>query len=229
MIKIPILPFACSIAGGEHHARLKPANETVFNVKYFADLYKIHQNDIPQLLSDKLATELSYYVNGVHDDLAVIMFDRLVSLDAQGIVCTPAISKKDNKAVSFGTIAYRFSQSEETLEVTISVMDKENRNVDCPFLAFTAEKFAGGIGIDIPTDVKAPIMLMHGKSEQDMEKTAWYWVKFICAFETVFTYQCIRFKAFSYDAMLEKNDIQLNPNFIKVNRLTLEGENEGMS
>lgn len=42
MNKRPSLPFACSIAGGEQHAGVKPVNEVVFNLKYFAKLYKVH-------------------------------------------------------------------------------------------------------------------------------------------------------------------------------------------
>ncbi len=32
MYKIPSLPFACSIAGGEQHIGVKPINEAVFNL-----------------------------------------------------------------------------------------------------------------------------------------------------------------------------------------------------
>ena len=79
-IKIPSLPFASSIVGGEQHAGVRPANHTVFNLKYFAGLYKIHQNDIPQLLSDKLSMELYAYVEIIHNDLATVMFERLMGV-----------------------------------------------------------------------------------------------------------------------------------------------------
>jgi hypothetical protein len=51
MIKIPSLPFASSIVGGEHHAGVQPENEEVFDLYYMARLYKVHHDEIPQLLS----------------------------------------------------------------------------------------------------------------------------------------------------------------------------------
>jgi len=227
MNKIPSLPFASSIAGGEQHAGVKPSNDTVFNLHYYADLYKVHENDIPQLLSEKLARELSYYASEAHNDLAVILFERLISLDTQGIVCTPVITDKQKKPVVLATLAYHFCLSEETLDVAMSIMNIEKEDYeDCPFFAFTAEKIPGNydLGIAISTDVKVPIMLMQSQSEHDLVKTAWHWVKFICAFEAMFAYRCIKYHSFAYDAMLQKNGEYLNPNFVKVNLLTLEGE-----
>ena len=78
MNRLPLLPFACSIAGGEQHAGLLSKNETVFNKEYFAKLYKMHKDDIPQVLTEKLTRELKYYMCEDNKDLIGIMFGRCV-------------------------------------------------------------------------------------------------------------------------------------------------------
>lgn len=226
MYKIPSLPFACSIAGGEQHAGVKPVNEAVFNLKYFAKLYKIHQDDIPQMLSEKLAEELSYYASGAHKDLALVMFERLITLESKGIVCIP-VPEHQKKGLAYATIAYHFSQSDETLTAVFSLMSSSGKeHTDCPFLSFTAERTPDTVelSIAIATEIEVPIMLKHGKSLVQLHDLALYWTKFICAFEAMLTYQCIMYKSFLYDAMLEKNGVRLNPNYVQVSLLTLENE-----
>ena len=221
-IKIPSLPFASSIVGGEQHAGVRPANHTVFNLKYFAGLYKIHQNDIPQLLSDKLSMELYAYVEIIHNDLATVMFERLISLETNGVLCAPV---KEEKRIL--TMAYHFSSSSDTMDVVVSVADySKGEAVDEPVLAFTAEIIDGtnDIGISMPSDVSVPLMFWDGHSLEDLNDRAWYVVKLICAFEAMFAYHCIKFKNLMYDAMLEKDGVRLNPNFVQVNLLTLNDE-----
>jgi len=227
MIKIPSLPFASSIAGGEQHAGVKPTNEAVFNMKYLAQLYKIHQDDIPQLLSDELAGELAHYAEGAHKDLAVVMFERLMALESKGIVSTPVMLRIKKEIKTYATLVYHFSQSDETLSAVISLVNNSgNENIDCPFLAFTAERIPDSVelSIVIEAEVEVPIMLKHGKSLAQLHDLAWHWIKFICAFEAMFAYECIKFKSFHFDAMFEKKGVRLNPNFVPISLLAFESE-----
>lgn len=227
MIKIPSLPFASSIAGGEQHAGVKPSNEAVFNLKYLAGLYKIHQDDIPQLLSDKLAGELAHYVEGAHSDLAVVMFERLVATESKGIISTPVMLHIKKEVKTYTTVAYHFSQTDETLTAVICLMNNSGKeNIDCPFLAFTAERIPDSIELNIVIDaeVEVPLMLRYGKSLAQIHDIALHWIKFICAFEAMFAYECIKFKSFHFDAMLEKKGVRLNPNFVQISLLALKSE-----
>lgn len=222
-IKIPSLPFASSIAGGEQHVGVQPFNKAYFDLKYLAHLYKIHESDIPQLLTKGLAKAFYGYVNMLNKDLSLIMFERLVALEAKGIICTP--SEHDDKSII--TIAYHFNASADTLYVTVSIMNiKENVSEDCPYIAFTAEVIEEEniIGISIPVEVSVPHIFRHSSRLDDLLERACYWVNYICAFEAMFAYHCLRFKGFSYDAILEKDGVYLNPNFVQVNLLTFEDE-----
>lgn len=222
-IKIPSLPFASSIAGGEQHVGVQPFNKAYFDLKYLARLYKIHESDIPQLLTKGLAKAFYGYVNMLNKDLSLIMFERLVALEAKGIICTP--SEHDDKSII--TIAYHFNASADTLYVTVSIMNiKENVSEDCPYIAFTAEVIEEEniIGISIPVEVSVPHIFRHSSRLDDLLERACYWVNYICAFEAMFAYHCLRFKGFSYDAILEKDGVYLNPNFVQVNLLTFEDE-----
>lgn len=222
-IKIPSLPFASSIAGGEQHVGVQPFIKAYFDLKYLARLYKIHESDIPQLLTKGLAKAFYGYVNMLNKDLSLIMFERLVALEAKGIICTP--SEHDDKSII--TIAYHFNASADTLYVTVSIMNiKENVSEDCPYIAFTAEVIEEEniIGISIPVEVSVPHIFRHSSRLDDLLERACYWVNYICAFEAMFAYHCLRFKGFSYDAILEKDGVYLNPNFVQVNLLTFEDE-----
>lgn len=226
MIKIPSLPFASSIVGGEHHADIKPENETVFNIGYFARLYKIHKTDVPQLLSEKLTNELTDYANKSHKNLVALMFDRQLQAESQGVICMPILHHLKQRNLHT-TIVYRFVPSEEILDVAISVCNSNSKEtIDCPFFAFKAEKLSNSleIGIHIPAYVLTQLMLKHGKTESELTVLAWYWIKFISAFEAMLIYKCIKFNSLLYDAMLKKDNIYLNPNFVDVALLTLERE-----
>ena len=226
MIKIPSLPFASSIVGGEHHADIKPENETVFNIGYFAKLYMIHKTDIPQLLSEKMTNELTDYANRSPKNLVALIFDRQLQAESQGVICTPLqCHLKDRNA--YATLAYQFVPAMEMLAVTVSILaDNSKETIDCPFFAFTAERLPDSmdIGIRIPMEVATPLMSKQGRTETELSVLAWSWVKLIYAYEAMNTYKCIRFNSFHYDAMLKKNDVYLNPNFVSVDLLMLEGE-----
>ena len=222
-IKIPSLPFASSISGGEQHIGVQPVNKAYFDLKYLAGLYQIHESDIPQLLTRELAKAFYGYVNMLNKDLSLIMFERLVTLEAKGIICTP--SEHDGKSII--TLAYHFNASADTLHVTVSLMNiKGNASEDCPYLAFTAEVIEEEniIGFSIPIEVSVPHIFRHDTRLDDLLERACYWVNYICAFEAMFAYHCLRFKSFSYDAMLEKDGVYLKPNFVQVNLLTFEDE-----
>lgn len=224
-IQIPSLPFASSVVGGEQHAGIKPVNDMVFNVKYYANLYQTHQNDIPQLLSQGLAKELIHYSDAAHKDLALVMFERMRTLEVQGTVIVPMTDfvQKD----TYATLVYDFDKTRGSFRVVISVMEKKSEEaVDCPFFAFFADATPDKHGIEITSevDIEVPIMFLHGKSISDLEAVAMRWAMFICIFEAMFAYQCVKYKSFMYSAMLEMDGVRLNPNFVQVNLLTLESE-----
>lgn len=221
-IRIPSLPFASSIAGGEQHAGVRTTNDVLFDIKYLAKLYKIHQNDIPQLLSSKLSEELDSYAKTMNQDLVMVMFDRLLTLEAKGIISVSV--SKENRLF---TIAYHFNVMTDTMDVVMSIADFNNKEpFDVVLFAFTAEIIdeTNTLDIDIPADVSIPIMFKEGHSLADLSNNAWHLIKLICAFEAMFAYHCIKFKNFMYDAMLEKDGVMLNPNFVQVSLLTLEDE-----
>ena len=231
MNRLPLLPFACSIAGGEQHAGLLSKNETVFNKEYFAKLYKMHKDDIPQVLTEKLTRELKYYMCEDNKDLIGIMFGRLLEDDAHGIVCVP-VGQKDKKTLTYVTIVYRFCHDENTLEMDISLMgcEADKEDSDVPFIKFTAERIPNSfdIGIDIPADVTIPVMLRCGYSYEQLVEVALRWVRFVCAFEMMFIYKCVPFTSYWYNAMLTKKGTFINPNYVSVNLLACEGEEKNI-
>jgi hypothetical protein len=230
MIKIPTLPFACSIVGGGLHAGVHVDNDAVFNGEYFAGLHEVHGKDIPHLLTEKLADELLHYVSRAHKDLVCVMFGRLLKDDVQGVVCVP-VRQKDKKRLVYVTVAYRFCQDEDALEMTISVMGNNGKGYrDFPTLAFKAERMGDGfeLGIDIPEDVTIPMMFRRGDSLGQLESAALYWVKFVCVFESMFLYKIVSFNGYFYDAMLSKKGACVNPNGVCVNLLTAYGEQKGI-
>lgn len=226
MIKIPFLPFASSIVGGEHHAKIQPENEKVFSLYYMARLYKVHHNDIPQLLSDKLTDKLIEYVRISHKDLATVMFERQLQWESHGVFCIPMFGQPENRK-SYLSIAYQFIQDEELLNVAVSVVRcKGQEAIDCPFFAFTAEIINSkmDMGIRIPADVMASLVLNQRWKVSEWYDMAWYLTRLISAYEAMMVYQCIKFKSFRYEAMLMKNGVCFNPNFVDVNMLTFERE-----
>lgn len=221
-IKIPLLPFASSIAGGEQHIGVRTTNDNLFNVNYIARLYNIHQDDIPQLITDRLSEKLDSFAKNMNKDLAMVMFDRLLTLGAKGILCTP--TTKGNRIV---TIVYHFNSQSDTLEVVVSIADYNVKEpFDMVYFAFSAEMLeeVNNIDINISTDVSVPLMLQGGYSLNELNDNARLVVKLICAFEANFAYHCIKFKNFMYDAMLKKDGIMLNPNPVQVNLLISEDE-----
>lgn len=225
-IQIPSLPFASSILGGEQHAGIRPVNDLVFNTKYFASLYEIHKNDTPLLLSQGLAKELIHYSDAAHKDLALIMFERMRTLEVQGTVIVPMSDfiEKD----MYVTLVYDFNKVRDSFRVVISIMERKKNEeaVDCPFFAFYADATPEKHGIEITSevDIEVPIMFLHGKSISDLEAVAMRWTMIICILEAMFAYQCVRYKSITYSAMLEVDGVSLNPNFVQVNILTLESE-----
>lgn len=154
------------------------------------------------------------------------MFEHLMTSESKGIVCTP-ILQHQKMEFTYATIVYHISQSDETLTAVISLMDNSGKEcIDCPFLSFTAERIPDTVelSIEIATEVEIPIMLMHGKSLVQLHDLALYWTKFICVFEAMLAYQCIMYTSYLYDAMLKKNGVRLNPNYVQVSLLTLESE-----
>ena len=77
MIRLPSLPFASSIAAGEHHAGLTSDNDAIFNLEYFVGLHKIHHDDIPQVLTEKLAQELRECAHNMHKDLTSVLLEHM--------------------------------------------------------------------------------------------------------------------------------------------------------
>lgn len=77
MIRLPSLPFASSIAAGEHHAGLTSDNDAIFNLEYFVGLHKIHHDDIPQVLTEKLAQELMECAHNMHKDLTSVLLEHM--------------------------------------------------------------------------------------------------------------------------------------------------------
>ena len=226
MKRLPILPFASTIASGERHAEVNPVNKEVFDEEYFERQHKIHQDDIPQLLTRNLEEELSGYVNDSHKDLAYVMFGRLFVDDAQGILCVP-YRMEDRKTLSYLTIAYQFCEDDGTMVTTISIRcnnfkDKSDR----PLLAFTAERIPDtfDIGIEISADLAVPLLFKGRHSLHMMENAALFWVKYVCIFESLFIYKSIPFKGYLYDAMLTKKGVCINPNPVCVNLLAVDGE-----
>lgn len=66
MIKIPTLPFACSIVGGGgRHAGVHVDNDAVFNGEYLEGLHEVHGKDIPHLLTEKCCLHYIILVNVV--------------------------------------------------------------------------------------------------------------------------------------------------------------------
>ncbi len=223
MIKIPSLPFACSIAGGEHHAGLRLVNDAVFNLYYLAKLHKKHKQDVPYLITDNLSKELSCYVDGAHRDLAVVMFHRLLESNEHGIISTP-ITDKDKKR-SMATVAYHFDGEEGLMSITVSFM---NASADCPTLAFNVQLIPGqcSLMIDFSADMSIPVMFKDGSSLKQMEDKAWHWVKYICAFNAMLIYKCIGYRLFLYDAMLKKKDVCFNPNYVRICLVSLDGDDK---
>lgn len=176
MNKRPSLPFACSIAGGEQHAGVKPVNEVVFNLKYFAKLYKVHSRRYSSNAAGKMGEGILYYMSGAYKDLTLAMFERLVTLESKGIVCIPVLEHQ-KKGFAYATIAYHFNQSDETLTAVISLMSSSGKeHIDCPFLSFTAARIPDTVElcIAVATEIKVPIMLKHGKSLVQLHDLALY-------------------------------------------------------
>lgn len=229
MNRLPLLPFACSIVSGKLHTEVQPIDDVTFNGDYYERLHETHQNDIPQLLTEKLAKELFGFVDNVNKNLTGVMFGRMLVDEAQGVVCVPTWLN-DNTFLVYTNIAYKFIQDEGILEITISVTDcSDMEHTDIPFLTYTAERLPDSleIGINLPADVSIPIMAM-GNSLDRLDYVALYWVKFICAFESMFIYRCIDFKGFLYDAMLTNKGVCINPNVVSVNLVALDGEKKSI-
>lgn len=227
MIKIPYLPFASSITGGEHHACIKPMNEVVFNVHYYAKLYEHHNAVIVQFFTERFAKELLFYADAANQDLVKVMFDILMQQAKQGVLSFPTTTEGKSVVV---TLAYVFDLSAESLDVVVSfIANSEGENIDRPTIAFSVEYIPNksewdDYGIAFTPDVLAPYLLMTGKSIEQCTQMAFEWVKLICAYEIVMAYHCIPFKAWYYKAMSTKNGIELNPNFVDVNCIALADE-----
>ena len=229
MIKIPSLPFASSIVGGEHHAGVQPENEEVFSLYYMARLYKVHHDETPQLLSDKLTKNLIEYVRISHKDLATVMFERQLQWETHGVFVIPIPLQPSGRKL-YLSVAYQFVQDEEGLEVTISVMGYNSQEVmDCPFFAFTAKIINDemGIGIQIPAEVLTPLIANQRRNVSELNDMAWYLVRLISAYEAMLAYQCVPYKSYRYEPMLVKDGMQLNPNFVTVQLLMSDDEKVG--
>lgn len=226
MIRLPSLPFASSIVGGEQHAELLFDNDTMFSLKYYANLYNAHKYDIPRVLTEKLTKVLDSFANNAHDDLAVAMFERLMSLGESGIICKP-ILYMDDGVTHYETIAYHCNEENDTLDVVSSFRIANGADsIDKPFLAFSVERAecSDGLGFSFYDEVNIPIMVKCGWSRENIDRSAWHRLKYISVVEAIFAYKIIDFKEYSYDAMLHKNGECLNPNFVKMNLLALEDE-----
>ena len=122
MIRLPSLPFASSIAAGEHHAGLTSDNDAIFNLEYFVGLHKIHHDDIPQVLTEKLAQELMECAHNMHKDLTTVLLEHMQNMEAKGIVCMPAIPR-NKKGTSYITAAYHYNEDVDGVDVVVSFMN----------------------------------------------------------------------------------------------------------
>lgn len=226
MIKLPSLPLASSIVGGEQHAELVFDNDTMFSLKYYANLYNAHKYDIPRVLTKKLTKELNSFVKNAQNDLADAMFERLIGLGESGIICKP-ILYLDDEVTHYETIAYHCNEESDTLDVVSSFRVVNGADsIDKPFLAFSVERAerSDGLGFSFSDEVGIPIMVKYGWSRENFNRSAWHRLKYISVVEAIFAYKIIAFKEYSYDAMLQKNGECLNPNFVKMYLLALEDE-----
>ena len=129
MIRLPSLPFASSIAAGEHHAGLTSDNDAIFNLEYFVGLHKIHHDDIPQVLTEKLAQELMECAHNMHKDLTTVLLEHMQNMEAKGIVCMPAIPR-NKKGTSYITAAYHYNEDVDGVDVVVSFMNGKSKEAN---------------------------------------------------------------------------------------------------
>ena len=217
MIQIPNLPFASSITGGEAHAAVVSRNKSVFNTYYYSGLYRLHRDDIVQYITNPITCELLQYARTAHSDMVDVLFDKLISEAAQGVICHPVPNLSHLNAIC--TMAYFFDPSSEELSVVVSLYSStDDSEIDIPFIAFTAERIPNTkqVGISFKPDIIAPILMTHRKSVEEMSRTAFGWVKMICAYEAMRAYGNVEYSTCLCDAMKEMGNV-INPNFVKVN------------
>ena len=225
MFKIPSLPFASSITGGEPHAAVISRNKAVFNTYYYSGLYRVHRDDTVQYLTNSITCELMQYAQTAHSDMVDVLFDKLISESAQGVICHPVPNLTHLNAIC--TMAYLFDPSREDLSVVISISSSNDREIDIPFIAFTAERIPSTkkVWVSFKPDIIAPILMMHRKSIEEMSRTAYGWVKMICAYEAMRAYRCLDYSTCRCEAMKEVGDI-INPNFVPVNVISQKKESK---
>ena len=107
-------------------------------------LHKIHHDDIPQVLTEKLAQELRECVHNMHKDLTTVLLEHMQNMEAKGIVCMPAIPR-NKKGTSYITAAYHYNEDVDGVDVVVSFMNGKGKEaVETPFLTFTAERLPDG-------------------------------------------------------------------------------------
>lgn len=226
MIKIPTLPFASSLVSGEYHEGLGTINDVVFNREWMERMHEAYRGITPTLLSEKLAIELLFYVGEASKELSALMFERLIEMEPKGVVTCPALGYS-RKSAGLVTVAYRFNKEKDALEMTLCLKKgNDRRTQDAPFLEFTAERIPDSfeLGLDISDDVKVPVMMVMGWPIEQIVYTAWKWVKFVCIYETMYIYNCIKFRSFLYEPLIKKIGVRLNQNDVAVSYVALACE-----